>query len=111
MIRHTIPLNFVKCNSLIVRKYWRFLPDLNGTWNIGRAFKNNIFSGSIRTPASRAVIQRTIQRVEKISEIIYFVAINFGVPGVILPKALKSFFTYFTTDSGSDAFELPYVMW
>lgn len=57
------------------------------------------------------MIQRAIRRVEKISEVTYFVAINLGVPGVILPKAFKSYFTYFTTDSGGDAFELPYEIW
>lgn len=70
-----------------------------------------IFPGSHRTPASRAMLRKTIQHVEKLSGMVYFVAVKLGVPGITLPKAIASYFIYFTTDSGRDAFELPYPMW
>lgn len=52
-----------------------------------------------------------IQLVEKLSRIINFVMMKLGVPLFIIPKAIISYFMFFTTDAGRDAFELPFEMW
>lgn len=62
-------------------------------------------------PKSTKMYENNVHLVEKVSEIIYFIAINIGVPGFLLPKLIVSYFVYFTTDSGRDAFELPFDMW
>lgn len=49
--------------------------------------------------------------IEKSSEIIYFLAMNVAVPGFVLPKAIVSYYRYFTTDAGSAAFDLPFLAW
>lgn len=36
---------------------------------------------------------------------------TFGFLSIILPKTILSYFIYFTTDSGSDAFQIPLLMW
>lgn len=49
--------------------------------------------------------------VEKMSKAIHFAVIKLGVPAFILPKAIFSYFIYFTTDIGNEAFVLPFPMW
>lgn len=55
--------------------------------------------------------QNGVNFVAKINRVILFAAINFGAPGFILPKAIISYFFYYTTDRGSDSFDLPYPAW
>lgn len=49
--------------------------------------------------------------VELLSEAINVVVAKIGVPGIILPKAIYSFYVYFTTDTQNDAFELSIPLW
>lgn len=55
--------------------------------------------------------ETTNQIVEKCSEIGAFAMIYVVIPCFILPKAIYSFFIYFTTDLGNDAFDLPIAIW
>lgn len=48
---------------------------------------------------------------EQLSEIIYFGILRLGIPCFILPKVIVSYFMYFVTDAGRDAFDLPFGMW
>lgn len=51
-------------------------------------------------------------QVEKWSRIIYVLAAEITPPIFILPKFIKSFYVYSTTDlRGDDAFELPFPTW
>ena len=65
----------------------------------------------LKYPASKVMHEEANDFVEKLSEIICFIMIKLGVPTFILPKVIYSFFVYFTTDAGGDAFELPYPVW
>lgn len=65
------------------------------------------FLGLTKNPAYRSKYEKINQLVEKLSEIIYFIAIKLGVAGLVLPKSVISYFLYFTTDAGAEAFELP----
>lgn len=49
--------------------------------------------------------------VELLSKIVHILVVKIGVPGVILPKAILSFYNYFATDAGNDAFELAAASW
>lgn len=48
---------------------------------------------------------------EKLSELVDLVVVKFSVPCLILPKAIVSYYLYFTTGFRSDAFDLPLPMW
>lgn len=49
--------------------------------------------------------------IEKLSKLFYLALMYIGGPVFILPKVILSYFHYYTTDSGRDAFELPLEMW
>lgn len=61
-------------------------------------------------PLSQAMHERTAHLLERMSEIVYFAFVMFTV-GLQLPIAIKSYFIYYTTDAGSDAFYLPILVW
>lgn len=70
-----------------------------------------VFVLGLKDPASKAVHEETNRRVEKISRILH-VATGVVCPQfVVWPKFLGCFAIYFTTDVGSEAFELPFPMW
>lgn len=69
------------------------------------------YEGSNNNPASRAIHEKTNRIIEKLSETIHFATIKLGVLGLILPKAVTSYFIYFTTNAGSAAFDLPFSTW
>lgn len=51
------------------------------------------------------------QRVKNLSEMISLIAFKVIPIGSVTPSFLGSFFVYFSTDKGNDAFELPVPMW
>lgn len=71
---------------------------------------SDLFSELICT-ASKPLYMKTHRIVEKFSKIMKFVIVDVTVPGFIIPKAIFSFYVYFTTDLGADAFELPVPTW
>lgn len=65
----------------------------------------------LENATSNAVFGETNEIVEKCSKIgIYGMKCVF-VSCTIFPKAIVSFFNYFTTAAGNDAFDLPLPMW
>lgn len=73
-------------------------------------FTSGIILGIIN-PASMEIHIKTNQLVEKLTEILFLFITRVSVPGFVLPKVFASFFVYFTTDVGNDAFDLPLPMW
>lgn len=65
----------------------------------------------LRCVTSRSMYEKINHRMEKLSKIVYFGVVGVTVPGFIIPKALVSYFKYFTTDLGADAFDLPMPTW
>lgn len=65
----------------------------------------------LENPTSKAICRKTNHRVEKISKVCVFAMENVMVPCFIIPKTIRSFFIYFSTDLGRDAFDLPIPMW
>lgn len=79
-----------------------------------KLYKLHKNSGNIlgfKNSSSKIWYFKTNERVEKISKIINFVVIKFTPQYILWPKFIISYFTYFTTDSGADAFELPFLTW
>lgn len=62
-------------------------------------------------PVSKALINETNRRVEKTTQIIHFVLVFVTPMCGILPHFMYVYLTYFTTDLGTEAFELPCPMW
>lgn len=63
------------------------------------------------SPARKVILDRTLRTIEKLSEIIYFASVNVVPAGLLLPKAIVSYYKYFTTNASNDAFELPFPSW
>lgn len=50
-------------------------------------------------------------QVNKWAEVSKFAFMNVTFPCITIPNFIMSFFLYFTTDAGSDAFKLPFPEW
>lgn len=48
---------------------------------------------------------------DSLSEIIFMIVMNIALQSYVIPIFIISFGVYFITDSGSDAFQLPFPMW
>lgn len=70
-----------------------------------------MMTGSRNNAASRVMYEKTNRFVENLCKITYTIGRKLLVPIFILPKAFLSYFTYFTTDAGRAAFELPFPLW
>lgn len=62
-------------------------------------------------PSSRLLYEKTNRRAEKWSEIIFILMAKVTPIAWLSPRVIISFFFYFTTDMGNEAFELPSPMW
>lgn len=60
---------------------------------------------------SKAIYEKYNQQIEKYGEVLGIFMRQVSIPCFIWPKFIISFFTYFTTDLGNDAFQLPYHLW
>lgn len=75
------------------------------------SFQYDFAPGMKRDPKWRVKGDKTNRLVEKWSKIIDFALMKVCVPSAVLPKVVVSYFTYFTTDAGSEAFDLPIPSW
>lgn len=87
---------------------------LNQMVRFGSKNKNTFFSHilpALKYSASQSIFNKTHQQMEKLSGILFFVLAKM-TPGIIslLPSAY-SFIIYFVTNSGQEAFILPFPMW
>lgn len=62
-------------------------------------------------PAPKAMYEKANRFIGKIIEVVNLVVVQFSAPCLILPKALVSYYLYFTTGFRSNAFDLPLPMW
>ena len=68
------------------------------------------FLGS-QNPASKTIYVKVIHLIDKLSRFANLCILKVTLPCLILPRYVASFYIYFTTDVGNDAFELPLTMW
>lgn len=71
---------------------------------------NHIISGFKKT-ASKAIYENLFAKTEKWAELIYIANVKVTLPCLTIPDFVKSFYVYFTTDVGGDAFQLPVYAW
>lgn len=87
-----------------------------------RAFEANIFTMlsstcflcvnlELKYSASEEIFRKANRFEKKWSKIINFVIFKLTPAFALLPWCIYVYFLYFTTDLGTDAFELPYPMW
>ena len=62
-------------------------------------------------PTSKALFEKTDRHVEQWSEIGYLLIAKMTPAYWIFPWAIISYFVYFTTNLGNEAFELPVLLW
>lgn len=65
----------------------------------------------LENPTSKVIYVETDQRVEKICQILDVVMVHVLPQCLIWPTFVMSFVIYFTTNFGSDAFQLPIPLW
>lgn len=81
-------------------------------WNVVKLLNSLHFNISeLKYSSSQAIFKETNQLVEKISEFIFLFMAKMTPAALTLPPLIYSFFIYFTTDLGRDAFILPSPMW
>lgn len=73
-------------------------------------FSNYKFQG-LENPVSQTIYKKFNQKTEKITSIINSAAIKILYPNILMPTLIASFYAYFTTDLGNDAFQLPFPYW
>lgn len=60
---------------------------------------------------SKAIYEDLHARMEKWTELIHLANVKVTLPCVVIPKFVMSFYVYYTTDVGGDAFQLPTYAW
>lgn len=65
----------------------------------------------LSNPVSKTIYDETNQKIEKRFKILDVVLLKATPACVTLPMLIINLVTYFTTDIGSDALELPFQMW
>lgn len=73
-------------------------------------FHCTTFKGS-QNLESKKIYDEIIDLMEKLDRFIYFVMLNVTLPSLVFPKYIVCYYIYFTTDMGTDAFELPLPVW
>lgn len=76
-------------------------------WNV----KLFVFILGCKYPQSEAFFMKANRQVERLTEIIFIGIVKIALQLIMLSKAFICFGIYFTTDSGSDSFDLPFPMW
>lgn len=76
--------------------------------------KNNINlsnSTGMENPSSKSIYEKANERIEKITEFIFFVSVKVSPIFIMIPYFFTSYFFYFTLDLGKEAFRMPYPLW
>lgn len=74
-------------------------------------FQNHFLHSGSKYSASKIIYIETVEQSEIGSEIVDFVIAKCIPVAFMLPKPILSYFKYFTTDAGPDAFELTFPLW
>lgn len=74
-------------------------------------WKKNYSTGATITEHSGEAYYETAEQIEKWCEIGYFAMIRITPMCWIFPRGASSYFNYFFTNIGNEAFDLPLLMW
>lgn len=64
----------------------------------------------MRNPQSKHIYYEMSDRIEAVSDIVYFVLVKMTMPGVVLPSYLITIFNYFILDLKDESFFLPFSL-
>lgn len=62
-------------------------------------------------PKSKTMYKKANQLAEQLSKLANFALVYVSVPVILFPKAIMSYFIYYTTDTGPSAFEVSFSVW
>lgn len=65
----------------------------------------------LSNPISKLIYEKVNKKVEKHTGILHFALLKVTVLATMMPSFILSYLVYFTTNSGSDAFQLAFPMW
>lgn len=99
----------MKSNSLLMKVSSTFMSNVSNHFLSSNHFRN--YKIGMKYPRSKVMCEKTNRLAEKISKLIQFVIVDVSVVGFVLPIGIYSYFIYFTTELGADAFELPIPSW
>lgn len=74
-------------------------------------FENYCFILGLLHPSSKEIYENAHTFVEKCCSIIFTAFVKITFPSVTIPFLIVCYVLYFTTDIGSDAFQLPFPAW
>ena len=69
------------------------------------------YEAGMENPQSKQTYVKLNENIEKWTGVFYFFMVQLSVPAVTMPQFIISFYLYFTTDLGAEAFNLPFVIW
>lgn len=72
---------------------------------------NGIFFLGLENSELKKLYIKTGRIIELMSKAILLVFMYIIPPMFVLPNSILSFYAFFTTDLGNDAFEMPFPMW
>lgn len=55
--------------------------------------------------------EKVNEKIEYQSKILYIALFQITIPGLLMPNLILSFFLYFSTDLGPNAFQLAFPIW
>lgn len=64
----------------------------------------------MKNPSSQAIYEKANDKIEKLTEFIYFASVN-ASPLFLVPYFFMSYFLYSTSDLEKEAFSLPFPLW
>lgn len=80
-------------------------------WNMTNIFEliDNL-EKEIQQRNLQSIYNKLNEKIEQFSKSIYFIFVHCTFFGIVMPNFLTTFFVYFTTNLGSDAFQLPFLV-
>lgn len=115
-------INFYLINAAVnVKRLLKLFDDLTKIANTSNCFcmqrcflcliKNTKILSALKCSATGPIFTEFEQLERKSSEIIFLGMAEISPAIIIAPFCFYTYFTYFTTDLGADAFHLPFPMW
>lgn len=68
-------------------------------------------NSGLENPKSSAIYTKINQQIEKWTKIVHLLLYKISLVSFVSPKLIASYFLYYTTDLGSEAFQTPFLMW
>lgn len=81
-------------------------------WNVANGLHLiENFEDAIQKRRLQTIYNKLNTKIEKFSKRFYWLLVQCTLVGVMMPTFFITYFVYFTTDLGCDAFQLPFLAW